>query len=163
MTPCDPGQLSLYLDGVMSPKDRARMEAHIARCPTCTREMEELQRLDRVLVEWGARRMRLPADTDGRIRRSVDGRRSRPLRAVSRMMPAAVGTTVAAILVALGANLGWLYQSQSHLGPPAVAARSTISQSSPLVNAGRIAEIHGRYWSGRPDPAAKYQSMTAID
>lgn len=32
-----------YLEGALSPQDRARFEAHLAQCPHCTRYLEQMR------------------------------------------------------------------------------------------------------------------------
>ncbi len=47
MSHVDDGALHAYLDGELSPVERARLEAHVAECPACQTQLEE----ERALVE----------------------------------------------------------------------------------------------------------------
>ena len=42
-------ELIAYLDGELDAKERARVEAHLARCPACAAALEELRVLSRDL------------------------------------------------------------------------------------------------------------------
>lgn len=44
-------QLSAYHDGELSPDARSRVEAHLALCAVCRRELQELRALSRLLSE----------------------------------------------------------------------------------------------------------------
>ena len=87
---CDGTRVTAYVDEVLSPEDRAAVEAHLATCPTC-RDQESFER--------GLRqRMRtlpvpeLPASLEARVRREL---RRRPVPAVVRWLPLAAGIALA--------------------------------------------------------------------
>lgn len=42
--------VSAYLDGELGPRSRARVEGHLARCPECTRILESMGRMLRLLA-----------------------------------------------------------------------------------------------------------------
>lgn len=46
MSACGPfrGLLSAHLDGALDPRDQARLEAHLAGCPACRKDLEDLRR-----------------------------------------------------------------------------------------------------------------------
>jgi anti-sigma factor RsiW len=112
MTACDSAALSQYLDSELPPRERLGLEKHLRGCATCRQELAVLRRMDQVIVDWGARNVPVPSVTESRIQESVNRRRSLgPLVSVSRMMPAAVGSCAAALLLLVSANIGWLYQS----------------------------------------------------
>jgi anti-sigma factor RsiW len=158
MTPCDADILSRYLDGGISPDERDALDRHLASCRACAHELAELRRVDMVISAWGSQQRPVPLQTQQRIRRSVERRNRLPaVLAWSRMLPAALGTSVAAVLVMLSANLGLLLQSQA---PGVASSPSTISkqlkkQSRPLTDSRRISAI----LSGH-DVSALHQSST---
>ncbi|MGI8968423.1 MAG: zf-HC2 domain-containing protein, partial [Chloroflexota bacterium] len=102
---CDFDLLSLYLEHGLTLPRRVRLEEHLRTCSTCRRELRELRRVDQVLSPWCALRSPVPASVENRVARSVRRRRRlKPLFALSRVMPAAVGTTAAALLVLVSVN-----------------------------------------------------------
>ena len=63
--------LLAYLDGELSARERARVEAHLAECSQCQAELEQLRVLRReldVTFDAALQPLRLPADADQRIR-----------------------------------------------------------------------------------------------
>jgi hypothetical protein len=71
-------------------------------------------------------------------------RRTSPFVALSRMVPAAVGTSIAALLVLVSVNAGLLYQGQSAAGSHNVSPTpSFVNQSRKLTDARRAAAIQG--------------------
>ncbi len=144
---CDFDLLSLYLEHGLTLPRRVRLEEHLRTCSTCRRELRELRRVDQVLSSWGAVRSPVPAPVENRVARSVRRRRRlKPLFALSRVMPAAVGTTAAALLVLVSVNIGLLYSAP---GPGAVnTASAAVSpaiakQSAALIRARRTSAIFG--------------------
>lgn len=83
---CDGPRITAYVDGLLSPEERAAVEAHLAVCETC----REQERFERGLGE----RMRelpvpaMPAGLEHRLRRRL---RRRPLPATVRWLPLAAG------------------------------------------------------------------------
>jgi hypothetical protein len=60
------------------------------------------------------------------------------------MMPAAVGSTIAAVLVLVSVNIGILYQGQAASGPPPpYQTHAVVKQSRKLTDARRAAAIQG--------------------
>jgi len=53
-------EISAFLDGALAVEDRARVDAHLASCETCRRELAELRHLKLVLST--APRKTMPAD-----------------------------------------------------------------------------------------------------
>ncbi|HLJ65977.1 MAG TPA: zf-HC2 domain-containing protein [Chloroflexota bacterium] len=147
MSSCSLNSLSLYLDGALSLPELRRLESHLAGCPKCRDELQTLRRLDRVITEWGARRTPMPAAAQFHVSRSLERRRRLgPLARASRVMPAAVGTSVAALLVVLSVNLGVLVPTQRGVAVPSysqAAAQRLARQSAPLVDARRSSAILG--------------------
>jgi anti-sigma factor RsiW len=133
---CDVERLSRYLDGDLALLERRLLDRHIAHCRWCASELDKLRANDRLLWSWGLRRMPIPPSLDGKITRDL-GRKRRfgPLLAMSRMMPAALGTSVAALLVLVTANLGTPLQNHA---PNAAAAqiaskRTVVKHSATLI------------------------------
>lgn len=146
MAACDVDSLSRYLDGDLSPRERHQLALHLRACPACRAELALLRRLDGTIVAWGAHRAPVPDETERRIQESVNAQRKvSRFVAFSRMMPAAVGSSIAALLVLISANLGWLYQPASNLAQVDAAhvQRIVKSNSEPLQNARRLSAILG--------------------
>jgi hypothetical protein len=60
------------------------------------------------------------------------------------MMPAAVGSSIAALLVLVSVNAGILYQGQAASGPPpSYQTHAFVKQSRKLTDARRAAAIQG--------------------
>jgi hypothetical protein len=75
---------------------------------------------------------------------SVERRRKiSPLIALSRMVPAAVGTSIAAMLVLVSVNAGLLYQASAPDRPTVYQTPSFANQSRKLTDARRAAAIQG--------------------
>jgi len=127
MKNCDLLALSLYLDSELLLPERRALEKHLRECAPCREELRRLRQSDRALVSWGARREPIPLETERQILRSIErNRRRRPLATFSRMMPAALGSCVAAVLVLMSANFVRLDQptptATSTESPTAIAA-----------------------------------------
>jgi hypothetical protein len=90
-----------------------------------------------VIRAWGLRRTPVPAELELRINQAVRRRRRfGPLLALSKMMPAAVGTSVAALLVLVTASLSMPY-GQHNVGgasaSPSAANQAIVKQSARLI------------------------------
>lgn len=148
MTPCDLDLLSLYLDDSLTLPARVNLEGHIRNCGPCASELETLRGVDYLLASWGSVRNPIPAGTHARVVRSV-GRKRRlgPVAALSRVMPAAVGTLIAALLVLVSVNLGSLYQNQAGVTVPVqtVNPRAIVERSSRLIQDRRTSAMLGSY------------------
>jgi anti-sigma factor RsiW len=144
---CDLSALSRYLDGELSFRRRQAVNEHLRECDRCSAHLDELRRMDNVLKTWGAKRAPLPASTDRRIACSVQGRPRRPyarFAAFSRMMPAAVGSSVAAILVLLTVNLHALEPMRPSSDAAWAAQQSSIKRhAAPLLKARQSSAILG--------------------
>ena len=147
MNTCDPYVLSQYLDRELDLAAHREVEQHLRSCSVCRDELRSLRRMDRVLVTWGVRRRPLPIETEKRILRAVEGRR-RPRRALalSRMMPAAVGSSIAALLVLMSANFARFDQqapSPTSSAYTSAMQRTINQQEQPLVASRRTSAILG--------------------
>lgn len=112
MKHCNPDSLSHFLDGDLSWNERGAVVAHLRACPNCRDELDALRAVDRVVSAWSARSQAVSAQTERRIVAAVERRRRlSPLIALSRMTPAAVGSTIAAVLVVLSVNVGLMTHS----------------------------------------------------
>lgn len=109
---CDTAALSLYLDDELPPRDRAALARHLTTCNQCAAELAELSRADEVLVRLTRDFAPIPLSTEARIGESVERRLSRFRFSLSNMVPAALGSTVAAVLVLVSANVGLLQKEQ---------------------------------------------------
>ncbi len=149
MNDCDVDLLSQYLDRDLTLPQRVRVEDHLRICGACAVELEEMANLDRALAAWGATRRPIPMHAERRIARSVDRPRRRSgLVAMSRMMPAAVGTTAAALLVLATVNLGTFHPNNvgSHDGgQPAGVPHVIARQSAGLIKLRRSSAVLGSY------------------
>lgn len=124
--------LCRYADGELTLRDSRGLVEHIRVCTRCQEELNIVRKVDRVLEGWGRRREQIPNSTESRIIESV----SRPRRfprvfALGNMMPAALGSSVAALLVVISVNFGWQYQNPSRFGSP-TASRSQATQVASL-------------------------------
>lgn len=134
---CHPERLSRYLDGELPLPERRLLDCHLANCPPCAAEIELLRRNDRILWSFGRRRVAVPREVEERLASSVRRRRSLgPLLAFSRMMPAAFGTTVAALLLLVSTNLSSSFgnrQSGGSTALPSTVQTRFVKQSAKLM------------------------------
>jgi anti-sigma factor RsiW len=123
---CNSDYLSLYVDGELPVSARVELEQHLSCCLGCAREVRSMRGHNRVLAQWGSRRQPLPPSTEAHIKDSL-ARRRRMSRIVSlsRVMPAAMGSCVAALLVLASANLGILTRPAPALQVPQSAPAPT--------------------------------------
>jgi anti-sigma factor RsiW len=147
MNSCDQDILSLYLDGALTLPQRVHLESHLRACEDCAHELADLRRIDQVLSSWGAVRVPVPPETSRRLMRSVERKRKLgPLAAFGRMVPAAFGTGIAALLILVSVNSGIINQSSGPApapkGPP-VLSRGLIKQSERLISARRSSAVLG--------------------
>jgi anti-sigma factor RsiW len=160
---CNPYGLSRYLDAELQLADRSEIEAHLKVCHRCTKELELLRRLDRELRAWGQRRRAMPVQSEMRILESVDRRRlARPVRALARMMPAAVGTSIAAVLVLLSVNWGLVNSGSTHVASQAATVRiqrSRIIQAPLAVDVVRVRQITGQRGNPHSDLESRYRNL----
>lgn len=156
MTSCDLDVLSLYLDGSLALPARVQLEDHLRRCRPCSDELELLGAMDRMLLSWGEVRTPVPGVTHDRIMRSVDRkRRLVGVLSLGRMMPAAVGTSAAALLVLVTVNLSGLYRNPASTPTPVQqnVPGKIVRQSAPLIHQRRTSAILGSYGAQPPRPA----------
>ncbi len=147
MTYCDLDALSRYLDGDMSLPVRRETESHLGACVSCQEELQQLQRVDGILLHFGGASIPVPSAARQRMAGAVQRRRRlAPLIAMSRMMPAAVGSSVAAVLVLLSVNMGILSHNriaeQGNLAATPVL-QHFAKQSAPLMKARRTSAMLG--------------------
>ena len=90
---CRPEQVTAYVDGELEPTLLADMEAHVAECADCARQVADERRVRELVHRMPA--VELPPGLEARVRGSVRAARPRPWRV---LLP------LAAVLV-LG--LGW--------------------------------------------------------
>ncbi len=148
MTTCDSLKLSRYVDGDLPPNERLSVNRHLRHCHRCTSELSDLREMDNVLRSWGARRAPAPETLDARIDRLVklrgDRRPVKRVFALGRMMPAALGSSIAAVLVLLSVNLHGVSQSPSASETAWANQQSSIKrQAAPLLAARRSSAILG--------------------
>ncbi len=145
MTPCDVSVLSRYLDGDLTLPERRSVEVHVGTCAPCRSELDAMRHVDRIIAVWGSRREPLPDTTEARIRSSM-AKRSKlsSILAFGRVLPAAVGSSVAALLVLTTINIGVLTSSSLATRQDPGPSRSLLEKrSAPLVNARRVSAILG--------------------
>jgi len=121
---CDLDKLSAYLDGELSERESARLEAHLADCGRCRAELDALRKLDRLLDR--VEPVEAPEGFESKLDARLERRRDRIVRIdrlrSARRILAAVAASV--VLVA-----GWIifvqFTSTSVVKPEArVAAHS---------------------------------------
>lgn len=143
----DPDFLSRYLDGDLGLPVQLELERHFKCCPVCSGEIEQLRRVDVAVASLADRSVIMPVATDSRIRDSVERRRRlAPLFALSKMMPAAVGSSIAALLVLVSVNRGLMYPNGNFQPPQAAHAQANpalVKQATPLRNARRASALLG--------------------
>jgi anti-sigma factor RsiW len=132
-------QLDAYLEGELSPEERARTERHLATCAECSALVAEL----RAIIARAATLPPLEPSRDlwagiaARIRTPIIPVGSTPVRTRTvRRWPLAAA---AAALVALSAGTTWLLTSRGAGGAPTVsptvASRPAVAQSDTIVTA----------------------------
>jgi anti-sigma factor RsiW len=143
---CRPELVSRYLDGDLTLPLRYELETHLRGCEKCSHELAQLRHIDAIIAAWGASQGPVSATAERRINQSVEKRRGRlsPIVALSRMMPAAVGSSIAALLVLVSVNVGIL-QNQASAGVPSATSTSTLvlKQSRKLSDARHTAAVLG--------------------
>lgn len=148
MNCCDSDVLSRYVDGDLPFTDRSRLNEHLRSCHACRIELARLRKLDDVIRAWGSQRTPLPVAADNRIAEMVRARPRVPavrrIFALGRMTPAAVGSTIAAVLVLLSVNFHGPYPSRSASEIAWATQQSSIKrQAAPLLKARRSSAILG--------------------
>ncbi len=148
MTCCDPNALSRYLDGELCISRRMEINEHLRACTACTQELARLRTLDQMVRVWGVTRAPLPAASDRRIKETVSLRRlahrARAPFVLGRMAPAAVGSSIAALLVLLSVNMHGAYPTRSASEIAWATQQSSIKrQAAPLLKARRSSAILG--------------------
>ena len=122
-------QLSALLDGELGPAEQAELRAHLAGCPQCAAELEEL-----ALVGQAARELDEPPpegyfdELPGRVRQRL--RAARPAAAAppaSRRRVAPAWSWAAAAAVLVGVLLPVLWQRQAQAPLPAAAPATTTA------------------------------------
>jgi anti-sigma factor RsiW len=114
MTGCSGAKrLTAYHDDELSPEERREVEAHLARCEACARELAELRALSGVLA--GAKEPVVPDGMVGRVR----GRLERAAQPEIVRLCRRVALAAAAVLVVCAA---WLWQSGDGAAPGAAPA-----------------------------------------
>jgi hypothetical protein len=141
-------QLSEYVDEDLSPRERARVEAHLSECPSCARLVDDLRAVVAAAqsVEDTAPARDLWPAIEGRLEPRVasprvvpiDARRGR--RRFSFSVPQLAAASVAIALLSAGAVWMALRDGGGPLGPTASAPRSeepiTGAVEEPLSGAG---------------------------
>ena len=165
MIRCDVSQLSRHLDEELTLPDRRRVEAHLATCAACRSELEAIRRTDRAIRSWAAAREPVPLATERRVLASTEHRNPlSSILALSRLMPAALGSSIAALLVLASVNAGLV-------APPSVASRQDPGpsrsvlekRSAPLVNARRVSAILGQRVPGQGSDAVRHHANFDIE
>ena len=163
MNSCDQDVLSLYLDGALTLPQRVNFESHLRACEDCTRELVTMRRIDQVVMSWGQVRTPVPERTNQRVARSVERkRRLGPLTSFGRMVPAAFGTGIAALLVLVSVNSGIINQTTPTApagGTSTVPSRVLINRSARLISARRSSAVFGSYPTKSVSPAVHHISM----
>lgn len=126
-------QLSAYLHGQLSQQDAQRVTEHLARCPTCKQELEE--------ISAGAELAKNLASTSApeSLWASVNQRMAQePLSLWQRLRLASVGwrkapiVVTAAVLMAVGAALTWYFEIRQPLKVTVAAAAPSEFEAAAL-------------------------------
>ncbi len=116
------GMLSAYLDGMLAPKERVRVEHHLRFCPTCTHNLSTLRHTVGLLRAMPA----VPVPRAFTIRAPVEARRTRPAWGLGLLQAA---TAVAALML-IFVLVGDVWLGGLELGRP---ERQLSSQPAPPV------------------------------
>ena len=97
--------ISEYLDAELSPEQQKSMEAHLAQCASCQREMAFHRQLQGVLQELGQETSAAPAGFAGQVTAALQRETQKPRRKVA-WLPAAwhKGVAAAAVLLLIAGN-----------------------------------------------------------
>lgn len=167
MIACDVDLLSQYLENALPLPRRREVEAHLKVCAPCERELDELRRIDSILLSWGSRQAPIPISAERRITGSIERRkRFAALFTVGKMMPAAVGSTIAALLVLVSVNTGMLVQNgqpSNFLPRPTVSAKNIAKQSAPLLAARRSSAILSGHPASRLVDPARHRTLLEVN
>ncbi len=168
MTCYEQDALSRYVDGELSPLERGHINGHLRSCSACSREIARLRAMDDILRAWGTRRAALPQAADKRINDTVRRRRQtgavRTFLSVSRMTPAAVGSTIAAVLVLLSVNMHGAYSARSASEIAWASQQSSIKrQAAPLLKARRSSAIQGGQINVSTGTLGRHINSTILD
>ncbi len=124
------GDLSAYLDGALPMEQRAAIKDHLVSCPKCTMEMDDYQRIGRVLREEVAERA--PAGLQERIRTEI-AREADEESGAARWGRRSVAQAAALLLVAgLSAAGGW-FTASNVPRMPALAHDVTAAHARSLL------------------------------
>lgn len=149
MSYCDLDVLSRYVDGSLTLPARVDLEVHLRACAACRNELQSMRHLDTVLQSWGSIRVPVPDLAHRRVIRTVERRkRFAPVHTINRIMPAAVGSAVAALLILGSINLGMLYPSSATsatVRPSPALSPALVKQSSRLIRVRRTSAVIGGY------------------
>jgi anti-sigma factor ChrR (cupin superfamily) len=167
-------QLSEYVDDELSPRERARIEAHLSECPECARLVYDLRAVVAAAesVEdtppardlWPAIAGRLEARGTGPLVVPIDARRGQ--RRFSFSLPQLAAASIAIALLSAGAVWMAIRDGGSTLGPTASAPRSeepiTGAVEEPLSGAsGETAPAVTVADRGAPAESAEYEAAVA--
>ncbi len=171
-------ELLAYLDGELSEREQARVEAHLAECPRCAAELERLQDLQQDLgatFEAALGPLHLPRDADRRIRERLRARAEPgPLMALWQRRGLFVQAALTAMVLvvtlityqtlripAVAAPQETLVLGQDQLAPGSQAAlrvlvRSTadaqpVADAEVTVQVGRTPGLASIVYTGRTD------------
>jgi anti-sigma factor RsiW len=147
---CDVSLLSRYLDAELTLPERRGVEVHLATCTACRSELEAIRRTDRVFRAWASQREPIPRAAEERVlASSARGRRLSSILALGRVLPAALGSSIAALLVLASVNAG-IVNTPSVNRQAAGPSRSALEKrSAPLVNARRVSAMLGERAPGQ--------------
>ncbi|MGI8826854.1 MAG: hypothetical protein ACR2JC_14665 [Chloroflexota bacterium] len=107
----------------------------------------------------------MPASTDMRILRALQRRRTRATRLVHRISPAALGSGLAAVIVALSVNLSVMSHAGSHAnGLPSSALSPAIRQQAAQLQRDRIeSAILGVRIAPQDNAAGRHQALLSVE
>jgi predicted anti-sigma-YlaC factor YlaD len=164
---CNSNLLSLYLDEELPLSQRVEVERHLTRCTLCRDELESMQRVDSLVQRWSKSRVPLPPETNARILKTVNShRRLGWVLTFSRVMPAAVGSSIAALLVVASASQGWLYRNaapQASPRPSAAVATIIKKQSAPLYEARATSAMFGVRSNSQGDQSPRQHVVSEVE
>ena len=161
-----------YLYGESGEAERARVEAHLASCPTCAEELAALSATRRELAAWAPPDARLDFRLAGGVASSpraggsgasTDADVPPPRPWWSQPLPAWAQLAAAVVIFAAGLAIGSTRTSLSPTGPPEVRAEAGGAAAAPVQTPdvtrleARIRELETR---GAPTAVAGLDAAT---
>jgi anti-sigma factor RsiW len=145
---CDQSQLlSAYLDGELPSAEAVRIEEHLATCPACSAEADELRALGRLMGMARRSDLGLPSqDVMGRLREHVSQLVETTDYGLLRIARLFTGLAATVLIAGL-----WLLHMTANQAPQAPTVR--LSNHAPTPSAPVVDALAGVEVADNPDPS----------